>query len=395
MCHVQAVKHAFDGVLEVQNSLIRMYVSNGAIGSAWKVFGKMLQRDIVSWNSLISGLVEAGDLANAHRLFDRSPERNVVSYNVLISGYLRGHNPGVGLKLFREMAREGLQGNAATFSSIISVCGRSARLKEGKSVHCFLIRTFSKLNFILGTALIDMYSKCCRIDLASSLFDRMETRNTICLNAMILGHCIHGNPLDGLQLFEDMVQRTRVESRDFPDEVSFISVLCACARAQLLTEGRNYFTQMTEFFGIKPSFAHYWCMANLLSGVGLAEEAEEMLRSIPEDGVPLQSSLWANLLSSCRFQGAVALAERVANSLIEKDPRNFSYYRLLLNVYAVAGQWEAVARVKEIAKKDCMGRVPACGLVDLKEIVHGLEMGEDLQWDIQKHQFRVAITSKQ
>lgn len=394
MYHAQAVKHAFDGVLQVQNSLIHMYASNGATGFAWEVFDKMLQRDVVSWNSMISGLVEFGDLVTAHRLFDRLPERNVVSYNVLISGYLRGDNPGVGLKLFREMAREGLQGSSATFASIISACGRSARLKEGKSVHGFLIKNYLMLNVILETALIDMYSKCCRTDLASSLFDRMETWNTICLNAMILGHCIHGNPLEGLQLFEEMVQRIMVESRDFPNEVTFVGVLCACARAQLLTEGRNYLTQMTVSFRIKPSFAHYWCMANLLFGVGRAEEAEEMLRNLPEDGEPLQSSIWASLLSSCRFQGAVALGERIANSLIEKDPQNFSYYRLLLNVYAVAGQWEDVGRVKEAVKKEGTGRIPACGLVDLKEIVHGLQVNEDFQQDILRDQFRVAMATK-
>ncbi|OWM66463.1 pentatricopeptide repeat-containing protein At3g51320 [Punica granatum] len=395
MCHAQAIKHAVDEVLQVQNSLIRMYAYNGADEFAWKLFDKMPHRDVVSWNSMISGLVESGDLVTAHRLFDRLPKRNVVTYNVLISGYLRGGNPGVGLKLFREMAREGLQGNAATLSSIITVCGRSARLKEGKSVHGFLIKTFSRSNVILDTALIDMYSKCGRVDLACSLFEKMETRNTICLNAMISGHSIHGNPLDGLQLFEDVVKGIRVEYGDFPDEVTFIGVLCACARAELLTEGRNYLTQMTETFGIKPNFAHYWCMANLLSGVGLAEEAEEMLRNIPNDDVPSQSSVWVNLLSSCRFRGAAALGERIANSLRVKDPRNFSYYRLLVNVYAVAGQWDDVARLKEDLKKEGSGRIPSCGLVDLKEIVHGLELGEDLQQYIETDQFRVAITTEQ
>ncbi|KAK4789569.1 hypothetical protein SAY86_016873 [Trapa natans] len=395
MYHAQAVKYAFDGVLQVQNSLIHMYFSKGDTECAWKLFEKMLQRDSVSWNSMISGLVELGELVTAHRLFDKMPERNVISYNVLISGYLRGENPGVGLKLFREMTREGLHGSAATFSIIISVCGRSARVKEGKSVHGFLIKNFSRLNVILDTALIDMYSKCYRTDLASSLFDRMETRNTICLNAMILGHCIYGNPLDGLQLFEEMVQRRSVESQDFPDEVTFIGVLCACAREKLLIEGRNYLTQMTVSFRIKPSFAHYWCMANLLSGVGRAEEAEEMLRNLCDAGLSLQSSMWVNLLSACRFQGAVTLGERIANFLIEKDPQNFAYHRLLLNVYAVAGQWEDVKRVKEVMKKEGTGRIPACGLVDLEEIVNGYEVDEYLQKDIERDILRLAMTTRQ
>ena len=82
----------------------------------------------------------------------------------------------------------------------------------------------------------------------------------------------------------------------------------------------------------------------------------------------------ANLLNSCRFQGNVALGERIANSLIDMEPWNFSHYRLLLNVYAVGGRWDEVAMVKDLVKTKMKGRTPGCNLVDLKEIVHNYEV---------------------
>ena len=62
----------------------------------------------------------------------------------------------------------------------------------------------------------------------------------------------------------------------------------------------------------------------------------------------------------------MTVGERIATSLIAKEPENFSYYQLLLNVYAVAGQWEDVARVRQIMKESRIERVPGCNLVDLK-----------------------------
>lgn len=403
--HGQAIKNGVDNVLDVQNSMVHMYGCCGVVEYAEKVFGEMSKRDLVSWNSIIDAYAKLGHLVLAHRLFDAMPERNAVSWNIMMGGYLKGGNPGCALKLFREMANAGLRGGETTMVSVLTACCRSARLKEGRSIHGVLIRTFLKSSLILDTALIDMYSKCERVDVARVVYDRMTKRNLVCWNAMILGHCIHGNAEDGLKLFEEMVDGIRSEDGEInldkgikriegqgliPDEITFIGVLCACAREGLLAEGRSYYSQMINTFHIKPNFAHYWCMANLFAGVGLVQEAEEILRSMPEEDEDLswESSFWAGLLSSCRFQGDVFLGERIATYLIESEPQNISYYRLLLNVYAVAGRWEDVARVKEMVKERGIKQMPGCNLADLKEIVHEFKLGEKWQQGMEVNTMR-------
>ncbi|KAA8547535.1 hypothetical protein F0562_003964 [Nyssa sinensis] len=391
-CHGQAVKNGVDGILPVQNSLIHLYACCGLIDIARQLFVEMSTRDLVSWNSIVDGFVKFGDLGLAHQLFDAMPKRNVVSWNIMIAGYLNGRNPGCGLKLFREMVKTGLRGSDTTIVGVLTACGRSARLNEGRSVHGSFMRTYTKSSLIIDTALIDMYGKCRRVDVAQIVFDRMSTRNLVCWNAMILGHCIHGNPEDGLNLYSEMVGRTRSKDEEnnfdknidpnegqgiIPNEITFIGVLCACARRELLTEGRNYFSQMIDAFRIKPNFAHYWCMANLFASVGLMQEAEEILSNVTiDEDVTSESSLWAGLFKSCRFQGNVIFGERIAKALIELEPHNYLCYALLLNVYAVAGQWEHVVTIKEMMKERGVRRMPGCSLVDLKEIVHDFKMGD-------------------
>lgn len=387
-CHGQVVKYGVDSVLPVGNSLMHMYACCGFIRIARRLFDEMLVRDLVSWNTMVDGYAKEGELDIAHEVFDVMLDKNVVSYNVLITGYLNGENPGVCLKLFREMANCGLRGNETTMVSVLTACGRSARLREGRSLHCFLIKALWDLNLILGTALVDMYSRCRRVDVATLVFDRMLIKNLVCWNAMILGHCLYGNPQDGLKLYESMVgsgllfghNEMKLDEGNglLPDEITFIGILCACARLGHLMEGRSYFKQMVDLYGLKPNFAHYWCMANLFSGAGLVQEAMKILRevSVDKDESP-EYLLGAKLLGSCRFEGSVVLGEQIAKDLLELEPENPLGYRLLLNVYAVAGQWDDMAKIKQMMKKTKFKSMVGCSLRDLKEIVHEFNLGDN------------------
>lgn len=379
-----------------------MYAAFGLIHSAHLVFDDMSQRDIVSWNSIIHGYMQLGDVTSAHSIFDRMPTRNVISWNIMISGYLnKGRNPGCGLELFREMIKMGVRATDTTFVSVLTACGRSARLKEGRSVHGSLVKNFVKTNLISDTALIDMYSKCQRVEAARRVFDSVLGRNLVCWNAMILGYCIHGPPEDGITLFHEMIGKKNsdgdgVDSKGdgnhhkstssvvgqlvvLPDEITFVGVLCACARGGLLSDGKIFFKQMSPVYNIKPKFAHYWCMANLYHGVGLVREAEELLRNMPENGNCMTKPLlWSSLFASCRFRGDIEFGERIAMRLIELEPQNTSHYNLLYCIYAVAGLWEKAAKVKTMINEKLDGITCGSSLVELNGIVHGFAVGDSL-----------------
>lgn len=374
-CHGQALKVGVDKILPVENALIHIYASCGLNDIAWKVFEEMSLRDVVSWNSMVDGFVKVGEMGDAHKLFDKMPERNVISWNAMMKGYLDANNPGVVLKLFRKMVRIGGRGNDTTIVSVLTACRRSCRLKEGRSIHASLIRMLMNVTLIIGTALIDMYSKCGKPDVAQVIFNRMLIKNLGCWNAMISGQSIHGNPKDGLCLFHNMLKLGEV----IPDETTYVAVLCACARRGLLAEGKNHFLEMTEVFNVTPNFAHYWCMANLYASHGLVNDAVEFLKNMPDDvGVSSQSSFWAGLLGSCRFKGDVATGERIANALIKGDPMNHSYQMLLITIYAVAGRWDDVTRMKYMMKERGV-RVSDFSLLELTELVNSLAVGD--KWE--------------
>ncbi|KAE8715918.1 hypothetical protein F3Y22_tig00110159pilonHSYRG00210 [Hibiscus syriacus] len=274
-CHGQAIKFGVLDNLPVQNCLIHMYGCCGILEFSKKVFLEMSQKDIASWNSFINACVKVWNMGLAHNLFDGMPEKNVISWNIMIKGYLKAGNSGCALKLFRQMVELGFMGNEKIVAIVLSACSKSARLKEGRSVRGFLIKDDMKSNIIIDTALVNLYCNCQKVGLARRMFDKITNRSRVCWNAMILGHCIHGNPEDDLKLLADMVDGCTVRGEAVPN--------------------------------------------------------------VAED-VSSDSVFFANLLISSRFSGGASVGERIATSLIDKEPKNFSYYQLLLNVSAVAGR---------------------------------------------------------
>ncbi|KAL7185926.1 hypothetical protein ACSBR2_027809 [Camellia fascicularis] len=85
--HGLVLKIGFGLDMYVQSSLVSMYSKCGEIDLAQKVFDKMEERDLVSWNSLMDGYARCGGIEIALELFDEMPERDAVSWTVLIDGF--------------------------------------------------------------------------------------------------------------------------------------------------------------------------------------------------------------------------------------------------------------------------------------------------------------------
>ena len=158
-----------------------------------------------------------------------------------------------------------------------------------------------------------------------------------------------------------------------PDEVTFVGVLCACSRAGMLGEGKKYFDEMVNVYKVVQSFAHYWCMANLYASHGFVEEAEQLLRNMPEER---ESLVWGSMFWLCRIYNDVGPGEQIARRLIELEPSNSSFYVFLWNIYVAAGRWEDAGKVTDMMSERGLMCVPSRSLVDLTEIVHNFRLND-------------------
>ena len=130
-------------------------------------------------------------------------------------------------------------------------------------------------NVYVGTSVVDMYSKCGRVEMARKAFHRIKEKNILSWSAMIAGYGMHGHGQEALEVFNEM-RRLGLK----PNYITFVSVLAACSHAGLLNEGRHWYNAMRKEFGIEPGIEHYGCMVDLLGRAGCLDEAYGLIREM-------------------------------------------------------------------------------------------------------------------
>ncbi|KAJ9170617.1 hypothetical protein P3X46_018711 [Hevea brasiliensis] len=368
MIHAQAIKFGLDSDLYVRTCLIDVYARGSDVVSARKLFDAMPEKSLVSLTAMITCYANYGMVKEARELFDGLQERDLVCWNVMIDGYVQHGLPNEGLMLFRRMLKTGVRPNEVTVVAIISACGHIGALESGRWVHSYIQNNGIEINGHVGTALVDMYSKCGSLKDARLVFERIRNKDVVVWNSMIVGYATHGFSQDAMHLFNEMC---RIGYR--PTDITFIGILSACGHAGLVSEGWQFFRLMKDEYGIEPKIEHYGCMVNLFGRAGHLKEAYELVKNMEINPDPV---LWGTLLGACRLHGNLALGEEIAEFLINQNLANSGTYILLSNIYAAGGNWEGVARMRALLKDSGIEKEPGCSSIEVSNKVHEFFAGD-------------------
>ncbi|KAL1292963.1 hypothetical protein HN51_053530 [Arachis hypogaea] len=325
--------------------------------------------DLFVSNALTDMYSKCGHLHLARNVFNISI-KDEVSYNMLIMGYSQTSDCLESLNLFSEMILSGMVPDIVSFMGAISACANLASIKQGKEIHGLLVRQHFHTHLFVANSLLDLYTKCGRIDLASKVFDSIEYKDTVSWNTMILGYGMLGELDTAINLFEAMKE----DGVDY-DSVSFIAVLSACSHGGLIEKGRKYFIMMQDL-NIEPTQMHYACMVDLLGRAGLMEEAADLIRGL---SIEADANIWGAMLGACRIHGNVELGCWAAEHLFELKPQHCGYYILLSNMYAEAERWDEANKVRELMKSRGAKKNPGCSWVQIGDQVHAFLVGEKIE----------------
>lgn len=208
----------------VSNCLIQMYVKCAILKNAQKVFDGMPIRDTVSWNSMIFGYVGEGDMMRAQSLFDFIPQKDTVSWNSLISGYLQNGDYRKTIDVFQKMGRECVMADRVTFAVLSKACSSLEDYYLGIQFHGLAVIMGFDRDVVSGSALLDMYAKCRKLNEALLFFREMPEKNWVSWSAAIAGSVQNEKFNDGLNFFKEM-QREGVGV----SQSTYASVFRACA----------------------------------------------------------------------------------------------------------------------------------------------------------------------
>jgi pentatricopeptide repeat protein len=109
----------------------------------------------------------------------------------MITAYVDSGNLGAAWDFLKSMKRRGFQADGYTFGSILKGVARASRYDLGQKGHSLIVKIGYERNVYAGSALLDMYAECDRVEDAYDVFRGMPTRNFVSWNALLDG-CASG-----------------------------------------------------------------------------------------------------------------------------------------------------------------------------------------------------------
>ncbi|TYI61363.1 hypothetical protein E1A91_D10G167800v1 [Gossypium mustelinum] len=321
-CHAYVLRNGLEGWDSISNALIDMYMKCGKQEVAFAVFHRMANKTVVSWNSVMAGYIRNGDLSSAWEVFNNMPESDLVSWNTIISALVQESMFEQAIELFRTMQNKGIKADRVTMVSIASACGYLGALHLAKWIHAYIKMNKIPCDIRLSTALVDMFARC------------------------------------GVK----------------PDGVVFVGLLTACSHGGLVEQGRDIFKSMTSVHKISPQIVHYGCMVDLLGRAGFLEEALDLIKLMPMEP---NDVIWGSLLAACRMHRNIDMAGYATERMKELASDRTGIQVLLSNIYASAGKWTDVAKVRRQLKEKGARKVPGSSSIEVNGQIHEFTSGDE------------------
>ncbi|CAN6168633.1 unnamed protein product [Urochloa humidicola] len=205
------LKSGAGGALSVCNALIALYMkceAPEATRYARKVLDEMPAKDELTWTTMVVGFVRRGDTSAARSVFEEVDGKFDVVWNAMISGYVQSGMVREAFELFRRMVLGRVPLDEFTFTSVLSACANAGFFVLGKSVHGQIIRL--QPDFVpeaalpVNNALVTLYSKGGKIDVAKRIFNSMRSKDVISWNTILSGY-VESSCLDkAVEVFKEM-----------------------------------------------------------------------------------------------------------------------------------------------------------------------------------------------
>lgn len=152
------------------DELMEMYAGGRPLHSGKQLHAHLIITGLARLTRFAAKLVAiyagCGEPSYARKLFDQIPATNVRRWIVLTGAYAQYGFYEEALGLFREMQEKGLRPNEFVIPSILKACGRVSERETGEKIHSVVFKCSFESDAFVSSALIDMYSKCGRIEKA-------------------------------------------------------------------------------------------------------------------------------------------------------------------------------------------------------------------------------------
>lgn len=307
------------------------------------------ETEVYVGTSLVSMYSRCGEWVLAARVFEKVPCKSVVTYNAFISGLMESGVPRLVPSVFNLMRKfSDEEPNAVTFVNVISACaGVVDHLQYARQVHGLVVKKPFRFDTVVGTALVDMYSKCRCWESAYGVFVEMKgTRNLISWNSAISGMMINGQHEVAVELFEQL------DSEGLkPDSATWNSLISGFSQLGKVVEAFKFFERMISVAAVVPSLK---CLTSLLSACSdtwVLKNGKEIHGHVIKAAAERDTFVATSLMDMYMKCGLSLWARRIFDGF-EPKPKDPVFWNVMISGYGKHGECEAAIEIFDLLREE-------------------------------------------
>ncbi|KAJ9544015.1 hypothetical protein OSB04_023722 [Centaurea solstitialis] len=191
--------------------------------------------NLIVGNALVTMYGRQKKMRKAEKVFERIPEKDLVTWNTLIGGYAGSEEPNSAIEAFNSMRKnDEPRNNITIFHMLGSGVDSDYLLSHGMALHSHVNITGFDSDDYVKNSLITMYGKCNDLESSVRIFDGFVNKAPVSWNAIVAVYAHHGNGEEALKRFSEM-NKTEIRL----DQFSFSAALAAAASLSGLEEGQQ------------------------------------------------------------------------------------------------------------------------------------------------------------
>ncbi|PIN23920.1 hypothetical protein CDL12_03346 [Handroanthus impetiginosus] len=235
------------------------------------------------------------------------------------------------LSLFQEMRAVAenddrsnpFQNGPFIYASLIKACNKAQALREGKSIHCHVIRLGLDYNVNILNSFLSFYMGSVNLmKYAAVVFDRVSEKSVVSVNCMISGNVNRGNLDVGMSLFGKMLSGC-FGSNVKPSYVTFVILISGCVEFGECRTGNALHCCCCKM-GLDENTEICNALINLYAKYGCIWDATIVFGDMPEkDLISWNSMIWG-YANSIDFEKALSLFRKMRFSDMGVDRVSFS-----------------------------------------------------------------------
>ncbi|KAG6719585.1 hypothetical protein I3842_03G013600 [Carya illinoinensis] len=287
LVHGLITKLGLEGHGVVENSLVGMYCSCGAMDEAFDMLLYKGSKNVMSWTTLISQFSMHGCFQEAMDVFQWLYHDKVIALDEVM------------------------------LVCVLSASAASKCVCLGTQMHAIIVKIGIQLHKGVGVALMDMYSKCLCLEDMQKIFQQVgQNCDLLVWTTFISGSVQNGLPMEALKYFSQMLNEGIR-----PDAVACISVLTGCIGLQATEHGEMIHAYVIKSGNGSKSYVQT-ALTSFYANCGCFDSAEKLLdRRAEYDVVSLTTLLSGYAKFGCSTEAFFWFRKMLSEGI---SPNNFT-----------------------------------------------------------------------